>query len=690
MRKDQFIKRWIASSSSWSSYFASRYPSNLVITIDSDTQFTVTHTNNGTQDYSLIRYELSTDGINFTENTTAVAGTASKAITGLTAGVVYYVRLRYSKGTHYSAYSETVSAVISTLLTGLKAYYKLEDVNDSFNGYHLTNNNAVTFVAGKLGNAANLGTSNTNKSLSVNTVFGMTYSTLKSVDGWFKINTAPGVGVVYALTGLMFNTNPGNYIRILYTNDAGNFVIHLNTGSKSSTELVVGTWYYLCATWDHAGNHARLYVNNVLKINDAIFTANYSAKTGQLTIGQVENVLFASEMVDSLGIWNKILTDAERTERLNLGVGITYPFSTPPLIISYQAIQGTVPDSNIITYQIDDGFNGVIDWGDGTRNVLISGAPYKQIWHTHSTPNTTYTIRIFGIADKFKHFSVNRQSAKISLSEVAKFTALEYFAASLARCTGNLNELVSTIKTAIFYHLDSASDAVINIGPDHIVGSIDDLPAGMTGLLQLEYCFGTGEGTGSIDNLPVGLTGLSIDQGAAPTAFIGSISNLPAGLTGSVYIYGCLLLDGSINALPAGINWLWLINMPLITGSINNLSAGITSLVLYNCGLLTGDIESINTNIDTIEINMCDVIYGGGAVPAWRNAKITIQNTWGGGINWSAAMTSDFLIAWALTAQIADDGLVRACYIGYPRDASSDAALATLQADPPKKTITTT
>ena len=40
-----------------------------------------------------------------------------------------------------------------TLLTNLISYYKLDDVNDYYASNNLTNNNTVTFVTGKIGNA---------------------------------------------------------------------------------------------------------------------------------------------------------------------------------------------------------------------------------------------------------------------------------------------------------------------------------------------------------------------------------------------------------------------------------------------------------------------------------------------------------------------------------------------------------
>ena len=89
----------ISQGFDWEAYWSTRYPSALTLTVDSDTQITATHTNNGTQDYDYISYEISpNDLLHFSEHTTAVPGTTTKALTGLTANTLYYVRIRYYKG----------------------------------------------------------------------------------------------------------------------------------------------------------------------------------------------------------------------------------------------------------------------------------------------------------------------------------------------------------------------------------------------------------------------------------------------------------------------------------------------------------------------------------------------------------------------------------------------------------------
>lgn len=85
------------SGINWSRWWATRYPSALTLTVDSDTQITLNWTNNGATDYDGVSIERSTDGVTYAEVTTAAAGATSKANTGLTADTLYYYRIRYYK-----------------------------------------------------------------------------------------------------------------------------------------------------------------------------------------------------------------------------------------------------------------------------------------------------------------------------------------------------------------------------------------------------------------------------------------------------------------------------------------------------------------------------------------------------------------------------------------------------------------
>jgi len=106
----QFFAGPMGGGFSWSSYWATRYPSALSAVPYSATRIDLGWTNNGDQDYDYISIEGSTDGVNYTEYDTATTGDATANITGLTESTDYYFRIRYVKSTSASDYSLVVAS----------------------------------------------------------------------------------------------------------------------------------------------------------------------------------------------------------------------------------------------------------------------------------------------------------------------------------------------------------------------------------------------------------------------------------------------------------------------------------------------------------------------------------------------------------------------------------------------------
>ena len=73
----------------WSSYWATRKPSNLIVTGMRDTEIDFSWTDNSAGDCSFKVFK-STDGTNYSEDGTTVAGDTTYTATGLTAGNLYY------------------------------------------------------------------------------------------------------------------------------------------------------------------------------------------------------------------------------------------------------------------------------------------------------------------------------------------------------------------------------------------------------------------------------------------------------------------------------------------------------------------------------------------------------------------------------------------------------------------------
>lgn len=91
----------------------------------------------------------------------------------------------------------------------LRAYWKLENVNDSKNSYNLTNTNSVTFTTAKFNNGANFGATNTNKRLDISSTLGLTSGGSLTISLWAKLLTEIGAGT-YQFIQLSRSTGAGN------------------------------------------------------------------------------------------------------------------------------------------------------------------------------------------------------------------------------------------------------------------------------------------------------------------------------------------------------------------------------------------------------------------------------------------------------------------------------------------------
>src|SRR3990167_3539263 len=80
------------------------------------------------------------------------------------------------------------------LLDSIVASWKLNESSGNaaseVGGFTLTNNNSVAYSAGKIGNAADGGATNTNKTLTITNNLGITGGAI-TMAGWVNVTTAP-------------------------------------------------------------------------------------------------------------------------------------------------------------------------------------------------------------------------------------------------------------------------------------------------------------------------------------------------------------------------------------------------------------------------------------------------------------------------------------------------------------------
>jgi hypothetical protein len=254
------------------------------------------------------QWQMSTNG---TSGWADISAATSSTYLALEADEGKFVRVGVtatnSNGSSVIVYSAASAAINlpDFPTSGLLAFWKLDNVNDSSgNGNTLTNNNSVTFSSGKIGNSA---TVSPNVYLSVNTVVpsGSDFS----VSSWFNEsshgNNAAFVAAENAGGKWWFWTDGTNvyFTPTDYSTTLGG-VYSLNTWTHAVASISSGT--------------LSLYVNGVL-----IGTTGWSASnSSQVRIGlDISNQAFTGK-VDAVGIWDRALTSGEVAQLYNNGNGV--------------------------------------------------------------------------------------------------------------------------------------------------------------------------------------------------------------------------------------------------------------------------------------------------------------------------------------------------------------------------------
>lgn len=202
----------------------------------------------------------------------------------------------------------------------LTAYYKLENTSDSKGSNTLTNNAGVTFTAAQFNNGANLGTSNTNKSLTVSSALSVTNAC--SLTAWIKILTVPGTNVVYSLVGVSTSANSCVY-SLEYADVATTKTIRATylrpnvseTNSDASFDLGSSSFHQLVLTYD--ATNLRLYIDGALAAGPTAASGTGTGVGDVFAIGERAdtydglNINISSALIDDIGVFNRVLTAFE-------------------------------------------------------------------------------------------------------------------------------------------------------------------------------------------------------------------------------------------------------------------------------------------------------------------------------------------------------------------------------------------
>lgn len=229
----------------------------------------------------------------------------------------------YHFNTDYSSES-------TTLLTGLRHYYDMEDGNDSVtsDAHNLTSYNGTTFGIGNTGNCAVFdGTNDYLKTLSYSSFFGST-TTPRTINMWIYPQSTGGAKI-FAVTEdgeIYLEASAGtNAIRTrLVMKIDGAYEVAYSQASFYALD----TWGMITYTLDMTAKQVKIYQNGVYYTTFTI-TGNALSYSNRQTYFAT-NVLGSSEYftgkIDEAGFWNRVLTADEIKELYWGGNGNTYPF----------------------------------------------------------------------------------------------------------------------------------------------------------------------------------------------------------------------------------------------------------------------------------------------------------------------------------------------------------------------------
>jgi hypothetical protein len=91
--------------------------------------------------------------------------------------------------------------------------------------------------------------------------------------------------------------------------------------------FTAGSWHLVLFWYDSSDGSVNASINNGTVTTLTGATGNIERST-PLTVGyRLEASLTYDGLIDEIGIWDRVLTPAERTQLYNGGAGITYPFT---------------------------------------------------------------------------------------------------------------------------------------------------------------------------------------------------------------------------------------------------------------------------------------------------------------------------------------------------------------------------
>jgi hypothetical protein len=220
--------------------------------------------------------------------------------------------------------SVSQAAILDNILASCKFDEASGNAADSAGSFTLTNNNTVTYGAGKINNGATLAQAS---SQSFNNVGGANTLDITgnfTITFWLKLNTlATALGYSQVIASKDNSVNGW-----LLRQNAGSNVIEFlnyNNVTQGQTTTAPGTGTFVCIGFTYNGTTIIPYYNGSAETSNA-YTA-HSGSTADFYIGRdPTNNRYLDGQIDSFSVWSRALSAAEVAQVCN-ATGVQYPFA---------------------------------------------------------------------------------------------------------------------------------------------------------------------------------------------------------------------------------------------------------------------------------------------------------------------------------------------------------------------------
>jgi len=155
-----------------------------------------------------------------------------------------------------------------------------------------------------------------------------------SIQAWVYINSTAATNYIAAKRNVTpvleyqyTITTSGNVALVLFSGGAGSIAL----ATRNSATLSTGAWHHLVATYDGSKTVGgmKIYIDGSSQaLTDISFGGTYAGMNNTASKVYIGGFADASPsfngIIDEVGIWSKVLTQAEVTSLYNSGSGLSY------------------------------------------------------------------------------------------------------------------------------------------------------------------------------------------------------------------------------------------------------------------------------------------------------------------------------------------------------------------------------